>query len=417
MLLLQLIASQKWTLKSIDISTAFLRGSKQDSRILGVEPPVEMRRRLGLKEEEACELLKGAYGLVNAPLLWYIELRNALLDLGFQVSPLDPCLFILPKEKTKGQPEETCQIHGVLGVHVDDGICGGDEIFNQTIDRLEKKFPFGSKKSQKFTFTGVQLTQEANGDTQLNQSEYIRDIPPIEISRERRKDQKALANHQEIQALRGLIGSLQYAATNTRPDISCRLSLLQARIPTATIEDLLIADRLLDDAKRHAHVKIRIQSLEPEEVRFLSFSDAAFATRERAHSQRGTFILATTSKVEDERGTKVSPLIWSSRKINRVVSSTLASETYALSGALDQLSWVRLMWSWLLNPKIDWRKPSETLTQLPTAFAVVDCKSLYDLLQKTAVPSCSEYRTLLGALVIKDRLKEGIVIKWVWPMH
>ena len=59
MLLLQLIASQKWVLKSFDISTAFLRGSKQDSRVLGIEPPAEMRRRLGLREEEACELLKG----------------------------------------------------------------------------------------------------------------------------------------------------------------------------------------------------------------------------------------------------------------------------------------------------------------------------------------------------------------------
>lgn len=56
-------------------------------------------------------------------------------------------------------------------------------------------------------------------------------------------------------------------------------------------------------------------------------------------------------------------------------------------------------------------KPTETLTKLPTAYAVMDCKSLYGLLQKTAVPSRSEYRTLLEALVIKDRLKEGIVIK------
>ena len=66
-----------------------------------------------------------------------------------------------------------------------------------------------------------------------------------------------------------------------------------------------------------------------------------------------------------------------------------------------------------MNPQVDWRKPAETLTKLPTAYAVVDCKSLYDLLQKTAVPSCSEYRTLLEALVIKDRLKEGVIIKWV----
>ena len=67
----------------------------------------------------------------------------------------------------------------------------------------------------------------------------------------------------------------------------------------------------------------------------------------------------------------------------------------------------------MIDPSLKWQTPEETLTSLPKAFAVVDCKSLYDLLQKTSIPQCSEYRTLLEALVIRDRLREGIVIKWV----
>jgi hypothetical protein len=62
---------------------------------------------------------------------------------------------------------------------------------------------------------------------------------------------------------------------------------------------------------------------------------------------------------------------------------------------------------------LHWQNPEEALASLPKAFAVVDCKSLYDLLQKTSVPQCSEYRTLLEALVIRDRLREGVVVKWV----
>ena len=38
MLALQCIASHKWNARSFDIRTAFLRGSRQDSRILGIEP-------------------------------------------------------------------------------------------------------------------------------------------------------------------------------------------------------------------------------------------------------------------------------------------------------------------------------------------------------------------------------------------
>ena len=73
-LILQLLASARWEVNSFDIRTAFLRGTRQDSRILGVEPPAEMRSKLKLQDHEVCELLKSAYGLVNAPLLWYSEL-------------------------------------------------------------------------------------------------------------------------------------------------------------------------------------------------------------------------------------------------------------------------------------------------------------------------------------------------------
>ena len=94
MLALQCIARHQWTARSFDIRTAFLRGSRQDSRILGVEPPAELRAKMKLQENEVCELLKAAYGLVNAPLLWYCELKNALLSLGFVMSPMDRSLLV-----------------------------------------------------------------------------------------------------------------------------------------------------------------------------------------------------------------------------------------------------------------------------------------------------------------------------------
>ena len=114
-LILQFAASAKWKIRSFDIQTAFLRGSRQDGRILGMEPPQEMRSLMNLKPWECCELLKSAYGLVNAPLLWYEELKSALLNLNFRMSPLDPCTFVLPRQDGKG-------IHGLVGVHVDDGL-------------------------------------------------------------------------------------------------------------------------------------------------------------------------------------------------------------------------------------------------------------------------------------------------------
>ena len=50
MLVLQLIASRQWTVRSFDIKTAFLRGSRRDQRALGIEPPKEMREAMKLIE-------------------------------------------------------------------------------------------------------------------------------------------------------------------------------------------------------------------------------------------------------------------------------------------------------------------------------------------------------------------------------
>ena len=406
MLILQYAASARWTLRSFDIQTAFLRGSRQDGRILGMEPPEEMRQHMKLKPWECCELLKSAYGLVNAPLLWYEELKTSLLNLGFIVSPLDPCVFVLPNTQEG-------KIHGLVGVHVDDGIGAGNEFFQQRIAQLEQKFPFGSKKESSFMFTGIQINQKVDGTIELYQKKYIEDIPAIEIPRERRKSPEAPVSETERGSLRGLIGSIQYGASNTRPDLSAKLSFIQAKITVAKIQDLLDANKLLQEAKNHKETKIVIKSIPLNDIRFVSFSDASFATRANSQSQKGCLIMAASKQIGNWQASEASPLIWYSKKISRVVASTLASEAYALSGSVDLLSWVRIHWSWICQPHDNWKRPEQCLQQCPEAYAVVDCKSLYDLIQKTTIPSCQEYRTMLEALIIKDRIKEGILIKWV----
>eukprot|EP00435_Cladocopium_sp_Y103_P019613 s385_g4.t1 len=405
-LIFQYAASARWRIKSFDIQTAFLRGRRQDGRILGMDPPEEMRTHMQLKPWECCELLKSAYGLCNAPLLWYEELKGALIGLGFRMSPLDPCVFALPRADGQG-------IHGIVGIHVDDGLGAGDEYYTKAIGELESRYPFGSKLDTDFNFTGIHVHQNWDGSIELDQCKYIEDIPPIEVPRYRRQNVDLLVNEAERQSLRALVGSIQYAATNTRPDLSAKLSLLQAKITTATVKDLLEGNRLLHEAKSHKHTKITFKSIPLHDLRFVSFSNASFANRANAQSQKGCLILAASKCIGESQASDVSPLLWYSKKIARVVSSTLASEAYALSGAVDLLSWIRIHWSWICCPNNEWKNPEQSLAKGPEAYAVVDCKSLYDLIQKTTIPQCSEHRTMLEALVIKDRIKEGIVMKWV----
>ena len=419
MLLLQLIASQGWDLRSFDIKAAFLQGQPQDDRLIGLEPCPELAQEMGLKPTEICKLVKSAYGLIDAPFLWYKTLSTALTNLGFETSPFDPCVFVLRDPKTS-LPS------GIIGIHVDDGLCGGDESFYQKLDVLRKQYPFGSEKVGSFVFTGIQLHQRSDKAIILSQSEYIRKIKPISIDVNRRSTPEEIATDKERQELRALIGSLQYAAVNTRPDLSSRLSMLQSKINSARVETLVEANRVLHEGKRHHDVQLCIQPISCQDFRFLAFSDASFASKANPDSHAGSIILGTHKDISQNVACPISPISWGCKKIQKVVTSTLSAETMSLASTLDQLSWLKLYWAWFLDSSVDWKNPSKSLPNLPEAFssatwkedgqgdvAATDCKSLYDLVSRTAAPNCQEYRTQLQARAIKDFLKEGTSLRWV----
>jgi hypothetical protein len=161
MLLLQVVASMGWNLRSFDIKAAFLQGKNQKDRVLAIEPVAEIINMMNLKPQEICKLEKGAYGLVDAPYMWFQAILEELLGLGFEQSPFDPCLFVL-------RNPETLLPDGVLGLHVDDGLCAGNERFSHKIDMLEKKYPFGTKRMGQFTFTGIDMQQTPDGTIHLS---------------------------------------------------------------------------------------------------------------------------------------------------------------------------------------------------------------------------------------------------------
>lgn len=71
-------------------------------------------------------------------------------------------------------------------------------------------------------------------------------------------------------------------------------------------------------------------------------------------------------------------------------------------------------------PNFEWRQPALAFKQLPQSAIITDCKSLYDLITRIAMPSCEEYRTTLEVLLIKDRCMEHCVVGFLrdcsWQM-
>ena len=72
-------------------------------------------------------------------------------------------------------------------------------------------------------------------------------------------------------------------------------------------------------------------------------------------------IFTTTPELQANQVAPMCPMVWGSKGIPRVVKSTFSAESITLSQSLDRLSWIRLFWALILNPKLDWRKPQGPL--------------------------------------------------------
>ena len=115
----------------------------------------ELRTAMKMQPSEVARLHKGAYGLIDAPYLWYCALVQELTRLGMESCPFDPCVFILREDSftpSDDQPRPsnttpaTGPIVGVLGVHVDDGICGGNDNFNMSFSFWNESTPLEPKR-------------------------------------------------------------------------------------------------------------------------------------------------------------------------------------------------------------------------------------------------------------------------------
>ena len=71
------------------------------------------------------------------------------------------------------------------------------------------------------------------------------------------------------------------------------------------------------------------------------------------------------------------------------------------------------MWGYIKNPSFDWSHPETSLKNEPLGLMITDCKSLYDLITKTAVPNCQEWRTTIEVMLLKEQSREHTQCRWV----
>ena len=205
-LIMQWVASHKYRLISGDIKTAFLSGD-EDMRNIFISPPDDVRQMLNLDHETVLLLRKAVYGLVNAPKKWWDRLKTSLIKHGFTSCALDPCAFVLRKSG---------QIHGVLGVHVDYVIGGGNETFDRIMTTVRKEFDCGAWDVGNFRFKGRQISQMPNGENVCDMEQYMHELEQIDVSKaDKTKPERVLNSKEHTQFRGGVLAGLWIIAVHS----------------------------------------------------------------------------------------------------------------------------------------------------------------------------------------------------------
>ena len=142
----------------------------------------------------------------------------------FETSVLEPCVLVL-----RGSQQ---RYRGIIGVANGNVAGGGDEVWEQAISKLKKRFTFGRWEVGKGKFCGREVVQAADGSMRVGQPVYTKSLDFVPLGK-MRKEQSGDANETEKSCHRSVLGALGYLARESRPDLSRPVSILQSRFNRA----------------------------------------------------------------------------------------------------------------------------------------------------------------------------------------
>ena len=206
---------------------------------------------------------------------------------------------------------------------------------------MRETFKVGKEESVNFKYLGLEM-QHYSGSIYLDQSEYFENLDLIQLDPKRHKETDESLTDVEKDTLRSRIGQLLWLSNQTRPDISFDVCVLATRLKEATVKDILEANKIVRKVTSHS-IKLCYQNLGPSEcLKFVTFTDAAYANLIDGGSQEAYFIFLVR-----ENGT-CNLISWQSQRIKRIVKSTLAAETLAFGEGCNSVCFIfvyrNLLW-------------------------------------------------------------------------
>ena len=384
-LLFTITSSLQWSLRSLDIASAFLQG-KDIEREVYIIPPKEFH-----KPGIIWKLRKCVYGLSDAAKMWYSNVRQQVESAGLTKCLFDDALFFSRAENN---------ITGLMTVHVDDFIYAGTNSFQSTIkDHILEGFQIKAQGEQSFSYLGLEVYQdESTHEITVGQCKYIKDLMLIQLSPSRKSQKSNPINPSEYGQLRSGIGQLLWLSLQTRPDIAFQTCQLSNNLKDPNVADLLLYNKMVKNLQQNPDIPLRFQNIPnmKEATKLLVYSDAAYGNLSNSGSQCGYLILIT-----DKDETVRNPVTWKSVKLDRVCSSTLAAESLALLKAVDHALFIQQTLKQMLGPA------TEIKIQ-----CYVDNKGLLELVNKTKDPT--EKRLIVTMASLREMIeREEITVAYI----
>ena len=326
------------------------------------------------------------YGLCDAARAWYNRVKTELNKLSVEMCTLDNSLFFW---RNGGKLE------GIICIYVDDFLWTGTlQFYNKVITILKTKFLIGSSASISFTYIGLQIRSYDDGIT-VDQNQYAASLNKIPITEKREMEKECQLSVSEKRSYLALVGQLNWVATHTRPDIAFETCYLGGAYGKATITDLLQLNSLVDKVKGKPLSIFfpRLKSIGNSTIQ--CYTDASLANLPNGGSQGASVIF-----LSDENG-KRCPILWQTRKLKRVVKSSLAAETMALLEGAEASFYIATILKQLVGPSSDIKVQCFT-----------DNKSLEAALCSSK--QVEDKRLRMDISVIDDMLARSEIEKVIW---
>lgn len=320
--LLSLAAAQDLEIRQADVVTAFLHAPVEEELYIELPPGYG-------KPGMVARLNKAVYGLRQGPHVWNKALDKSLKRLSFRRSQVDPCIYVRGKL--------------ILGIFVDDIVCvfarQHEAEWREVFAALDAQFKLKDLGEAR-NILGWRVTRDRSKRLLfVDQAAYIRRVAE-RFGAQGRRTPTIPMGERPVAARDGdkvteqpyaeLIGSLQYAATCTRPDVAYSVGALAQYLQKPTDEHWRDAMRVLRYLLGTADKRLVFggsASLSPS-----IFSDADWG----GDADDAKSVSGFLASVGDG-----APVTWASRKQREVTLSSMESEFIALVQGVQDAKWLR----------------------------------------------------------------------------